>query len=75
MTIFKNISTSNNKIDPNIIINAWKILLNSQKRKFWHKHINVFKKQLNIYKKAEKIKEKSEIKIKKADTFTKNNLR
>jgi len=65
---FKNINSQDS-----ILIGKNKNIQNSQKRKFWHKHINVFKKQLNIYKKAEKIKEKSEIKIKKADTFTKNN--
>ena len=65
---FKNINSQDS-----ILIGKNQNIQNSQKRQFWHKHINVFKKQLNIYKKAEKIKEKSEIKIKKADTFTKNN--
>ena len=65
---FKNINSQDN-----ILIGKNQNIQNSQKRQFWHKHINVFKKQLNLFKKTEKIKEKSEIKIKKADTFTKNN--
>ena len=65
---FKNINSQDN-----ILIGKNKNVQNSQKRQFWHKHINVFKKQLNLFKETEKIKEKSEIKIKKADTFTKNN--
>lgn len=65
---FKNINSQDN-----ILIGKNQNVQNSQKRQFWHKHINVFKKQLNLFKKTEKIKEKSEIKIKKADTFTKNN--
>ena len=65
---FKNINSQDN-----ILIGKNQNVQNSQKRQFWHKHINVFKKQLNLFKTTEKIKEKSEIKIKKADTFTKNN--
>ena len=65
---FKNINSQDN-----ILIGKNQNIQNSQKRQFWHKHINVFKKQLNLFKTTEKIKEKSEIKIKKADTFTKNN--
>ena len=65
---FKNINSQDS-----ILIGKNQNIQNSQKRQFWHKHINVFKKQLNLYKKAEKAKEKSEIKIKKADTFTKYN--
>ena len=65
---FKNINSQDN-----ILIGKNQNIQNSQKRQFWHKHINVFKKQLNLFKNAKKTKEKSEIKIKKADTFTKNN--
>ena len=65
---FKNINSQDN-----ILIGKNQNIQNSQKRQFWHKHINVFKKQLNLFKNTKKTKEKSEIKIKKADTFTKNN--
>ena len=65
---FKNLNSQDN-----ILIGKNQNVQNSQKRQFWHKHINVFKKQLNLHKKTEEKKEKSEIKIKKADTFTKNN--
>jgi hypothetical protein len=65
---FKNINSQDN-----ILIGKNQNIQNTQKRKFWHKHISVFKKQLKLFKNTEKTKEKSEIKIKKADTFTKNN--
>lgn len=65
---FKNINSQDS-----ILIGKNQNIQNSQKRQFWHKHINVFKKKLNLNKIAEKAKEKSEKKIKKADTFTKNN--
>jgi hypothetical protein len=65
---FKNINSQDN-----ILIGKNQNIQNTQKRKFWHKHISVFKKQLKQFKNTEKTKEKSEIKIKKADTFTKNN--
>jgi hypothetical protein len=57
----------------NILIGNNKNIQNSKKRQFWHKHINVFKKQMKSYKKLEQKEETFGIKIKKSDTFSKNN--
>jgi len=65
---FKNINSQDN-----ILIGKNKNILNSQKRQFWHKHINVFKKQIKSYKNLEQKEETFGIKIKKADTFSKKN--
>ena len=49
---------------------------NKNKRKFWHKHINVFKKHLSAVesvKKAEGTIDKVEFRIKRSDTFSKKN--
>ena len=65
---FKNINSKDN-----ILIGNNKNIQNSKKRQFWHKHINVFKKQMKSYKKLEQKEETFGIKIKKSDTFSKNN--
>ena len=65
---FKSINSKDN-----ILIGNNKNILNSKKRQFWHKHINVFKKQMKSYKKLEQKEETFGIKIKKSDTFSKNN--
>jgi hypothetical protein len=65
---FKSINSQDN-----ILIGNNKNIQNSKKRQFWHKHINVFKKQMKSYKKLEQKEETFGIKIKKSDTFSKNN--
>ena len=65
---FKSINSKDN-----ILIGNNKNIQNSKKRQFWHKHINVFKKQMKSYKKLEQKEETFGIKIKKSDTFSKNN--
>ena len=68
----------NNNIYDDVLIGKNKNIenKNKNKRKFWHKHINVFKKHLSAVesvKKAEGTIDKVEFRIKRSDTFSKKN--
>ena len=62
----------NNNIYEDVLIVKNKNIQNRNKRKFWHKHINIFKKKLNAIKNDEKSNNK-EFTIKRSDTFSKKN--
>ena len=61
-----------NNLNENLIIIKNRNMQNYKNRKFWRKHINVFKKQLKTGKSLEE-KNDNEFRIKRSDTFSKKN--